>query len=29
VNIAAEVPGRPRLFLNHPRTIGIEVTQRF
>jgi iron complex outermembrane recepter protein len=28
-SIAAEVPGRPRLFLNEPRTIGIEVTQRF
>jgi outer membrane receptor protein involved in Fe transport len=28
-SIAAEVPGRPRLFLNQPRTIGIEVTQRF
>jgi outer membrane receptor protein involved in Fe transport len=28
-SIAAEVPGRPRLFLNQPRTIGIEVTHRF
>jgi outer membrane receptor protein involved in Fe transport len=28
-SIAAEVPGRPRLFLNQPRTIGIEFTQRF
>jgi iron complex outermembrane receptor protein len=28
-SIAAEVPGRPRLFLNEPRTLGIEVTQRF
>jgi len=28
-SIAAEVPGRPRLFINQPRTIGIEVTQRF
>ena len=28
-SIAAEVPGRPRLFLNQPRTIGVEFTQRF
>jgi outer membrane receptor protein involved in Fe transport len=28
-SIAAEVFGRPRLFLNQPRTIGIEFTQRF
>jgi outer membrane receptor protein involved in Fe transport len=28
-SIAAEVPGRPRLFINQPRTIGIEFTQRF
>jgi outer membrane receptor protein involved in Fe transport len=28
-SIAAEVTGRPRLFLNQPRTIGLEVTQRF
>jgi hypothetical protein len=28
-SIAAEVPGRPRLFLNQPRTIGIEFTQHF
>ena len=28
-SLAAEVPGRPRLFLNQPRTIGIEFTQRF
>jgi hypothetical protein len=28
-SIAAEVPGRPRLFLNQPRTIGLEVTHRF
>jgi iron complex outermembrane recepter protein len=28
-SIAAEVPGRPRLFLNEPRTIGVEFTQRF
>jgi iron complex outermembrane recepter protein len=28
-SIAAEVPGRPRLFLNQPRTIGIEVTHHF
>ncbi|HEX8783449.1 MAG TPA: TonB-dependent receptor, partial [Steroidobacteraceae bacterium] len=28
-SIAAEVPGRPRLFLNQPRTIGIEFSQRF
>jgi len=28
-SIAAEINGRPRLFLNQPRTIGIEFTQRF
>jgi iron complex outermembrane receptor protein len=28
-SIAAEVPGRPRLFINQPRTIGIEFVQRF
>jgi iron complex outermembrane recepter protein len=28
-SIAAEVPGRPRLFLNQPRTIGVEFTQHF
>jgi outer membrane receptor protein involved in Fe transport len=28
-SIAAEVPGRPRLFLNQPRTIGIEASERF
>jgi len=28
-SLAAEVPGRPRLFLNQPRTIGIEFTQHF
>lgn len=28
-SIAAEVPGRPRLFVNQPRTIGIEVRQSF
>jgi iron complex outermembrane receptor protein len=28
-SIAAEVPGRPRLFVNQPRTIGLDFTQRF
>jgi outer membrane receptor protein involved in Fe transport len=28
-SIAAEVPGRPRLFVNQPRTIGLEFTQKF
>jgi outer membrane receptor protein involved in Fe transport len=28
-SIAAEVPGRPRLFTNQPRTIGLELRQRF
>jgi outer membrane receptor protein involved in Fe transport len=28
-SIAAEVPGRPRLFINQPRTIGLEFIQRF
>jgi iron complex outermembrane recepter protein len=28
-SIAAEVPGRPRLFINQPRTIGVEVSERF
>lgn len=28
-SIAAEVPGRPRLFVNQPRTIGVEVRSRF
>ncbi len=28
-SIAAEVPGRPRLFVNQPRTIGVDFTQRF
>jgi outer membrane receptor protein involved in Fe transport len=28
-SIAAEVPGRPRLFTNQPRTLGVEVRQRF
>ena len=28
-SIAAEVPGRPRLFVNQPRTIGIEVRESF
>ena len=28
-SIAAEVPGRPRLFLNQPRTVGLEVTHHF
>jgi iron complex outermembrane recepter protein len=28
-SIAAEVPGRPRLFTNQPRTIGVEFRQSF
>src|SRR5437588_348672 len=28
-SIAAEVPGRPRLFLNQPRTIGVEIREHF
>ena len=28
-SIAAEVPGRPRLFINQPRTVGIEVRHSF
>jgi outer membrane receptor protein involved in Fe transport len=28
-SIAAEVPGRPRLFVNQPRTVGIEVRTSF
>ena len=28
-NIAAEVPGRPRIVTNRPRTIGIDVRTRF
>jgi outer membrane receptor protein involved in Fe transport len=28
-SIAAETPGRPRLFVNQPRTIGIEFRQSF
>jgi len=28
-SIAAEVPGRPRLFVNQPRTIGLDFTQKF
>jgi iron complex outermembrane recepter protein len=28
-SIAAEVPGRPRLFINQPRTIGVEASVRF
>ena len=28
-SIAAEVPGRPRLFVNQPRTVGVEVRTRF
>ena len=28
-SIAAEVPGRPRLFVNQPRTVGIEVRESF
>jgi outer membrane receptor protein involved in Fe transport len=28
-SLAAEVPGRPRLFVNQPRTVGIEVRESF
>ncbi|MBS0580507.1 MAG: TonB-dependent receptor [Proteobacteria bacterium] len=28
-SIAAEVPGRPRLFINQPRTLGVEFVQHF
>jgi hypothetical protein len=28
-SIAAETPGRPRLLLNQPRTIGVEVRASF
>jgi outer membrane receptor protein involved in Fe transport len=28
-SIAAEVPGRPRLFVNQPRTVGVEVRASF
>ncbi|MBS0418370.1 MAG: TonB-dependent receptor [Proteobacteria bacterium] len=28
-SIAAEIPGRPRLFVNQPRTVGIEVRRQF
>jgi iron complex outermembrane receptor protein len=28
-SIAAEVPGRPRLFVNQPRTLGVEFRQSF
>jgi outer membrane receptor protein involved in Fe transport len=28
-SIAAEVPGRPRLFINEPRTIGVELRKSF
>jgi outer membrane receptor protein involved in Fe transport len=28
-SIAAEVPGRPRLFVNQPRTIGLEIRDKF
>jgi iron complex outermembrane receptor protein len=28
-SIAAEVPGRPRLFVNQPRTVGVEFRQSF
>jgi hypothetical protein len=28
-SIAAETPGRPRLFVNQPRTVGIEFRQSF
>ncbi|MBS0393219.1 MAG: TonB-dependent receptor [Proteobacteria bacterium] len=28
-SIAAEVPGRPRLLVNQPRTLGVEVRARF
>jgi hypothetical protein len=28
-SLAAETPGRPRLFVNQPRTIGVEFRQSF
>ena len=28
-SIAAEVPGRPRLFVNQPRTVGVEARVSF
>ena len=28
-SIAAEVPGRPRLFVNQPRTLGVEMRTSF
>ncbi len=28
-SIAAETPGRPRLFVNQPRTLGVEFRQSF
>ena len=28
-SIAAEVPGRPRLFVNQPRTVGVEFREHF
>jgi outer membrane receptor protein involved in Fe transport len=28
-SLAAEVPGRPRLFVNQPRTVGVEVRSHF
>jgi iron complex outermembrane receptor protein len=28
-SIAAEVPGRPRLFVNQPRTVGVEIRSHF
>jgi iron complex outermembrane recepter protein len=28
-SIAAEVPGRPRLFVNQPRTVGVEIRTSF
>jgi hypothetical protein len=28
-SIAAETPGRPRLFVNQPRTIGLDFKESF
>ncbi len=28
-SIAAQVPGRPRLFINPPRTVGVEARYSF
>jgi hypothetical protein len=28
-SLAAETPGRPRLFVNQPRTLGVEFRQSF